>query len=293
MHPKLIQAKNQFEQSGLEFALMHDEPEVSTYFVPRHQSKLVRDYVDEYHHQYKQSGIDLEIRKIRGGMLLTLAIKALNELNIPMGRLNMMYKKKLEDIFNKPLVETQMHSATAGMFRANQSTRRRQAYNSNKTHSGNAHPASPEKTEQLKTVAEQINEALEGIATPYEAQPDELFQNLLGSMDALGNKLGVGSIRQKLAQKGIQYKKSKDNTAVIFYVINASTKAPQPIARVTAEQLAKPHDFENTLLSLLDMSRGDAPGALKQQQELLRSQEQAVRDVAKNVMPAPTEEATA
>jgi hypothetical protein len=187
-----------------------------------------------------------------------------------------------------------MHSATAGMFRANQSTRHRQSYNSNKTYGGNEHPAAPTaKKEPRKSVAEQINEALDGIATPYEAQPDELFQNLLGGMDALGNKLGVGSIRRKLADKGIQYKKSKDNTAVIFYVMNASTKAPQPIARVTAEQLAKPHDFENTLLSLLDMSRGDAPGALKQQQELLRSQEQAVRDVAKNVMPAPTEEVTA
>lgn len=294
MHQKLISAKQQFEQSGLEFALMHDEHDVSTYFINKRQAKMAEVYTDKHHHQFKKSGIDLEIKRIRGGVILTLAVKALNELNIPMGRPNMMYKKRLEDIFNKPLAEAQMHSATAGMTRANQSTRHRQSYNSNKTHSGREHPASPTfKKKPHKSVADQINEALDGIATPYEAQPDELFQNLLSSMDALGNKLGVGSIRQKLAEKGIQYKKSKDNTAVIFYVINASTKAPQPIARVTTEQLAKPHDFETTLMSLLDLSRGDAPGALKQQQDLLRSQEQAVRDVTKNIMPEPEAEKTA
>jgi len=297
MHKRLIEAQQTLEQSGIDCALMHDEHDILTFYVPKHESNTARDYVEEYYHKYLAKGIELTLHKIRGGSLIVLAVKALNELNIPMGRVHMLYKNKLDKIFNRPLAEEQMHSATAGMFRANQSTRHRQSYNSNKTHSGREHPASPtaqkeETPKPRKSVVEQINEALEGMATPYEAQPDDLFQNLLQSMDALGDKLGVGSIRKKLADKGIQYKKSKDNTAVIFYVMNQTTQAPQPIARVTAEQLAKPHDFENTLLSLLDMSRGDAPGALKQQQDLLRSQEQAVRDVAKGVMPEPTEEKT-
>jgi hypothetical protein len=72
-------------------------------------------------------------------------------------------------------------------------------------------------------------------------------------------------------------------------VLNGTTGAPQPIARVSIEQLEKPHEFETTLLSLLDLSRGDAPGAMKQQQELLRAQEQAVREVAKSAVPQPEE----
>ena len=296
MHNRLIEARHDLEQSGIDCALMHDEHDTISYYVPKHETNTARDYVEEYHHKYLEKGVELSFHKIRGGSLIILAVKALNELNIPMGRMNMLYKNKLDKIFNRPLAEEQMHSATAGMFRANQSTRHRQSYNTNTTHAGKEHPASPkaaeEKNDKPKSVSEQITEALEGMATPYEAQPDDLFQNLLSSMDALGEKLGVGSIRKKLADKGIQYKKSKDNTAVIFYVMNQTTKAPQPIARVTAEQLAKPHDFENTLLSLLDMSRGDAPGALKQQQDLLRSQEQAVRDVAKGVVPDPAAEKT-
>lgn len=289
MNSKLLNAKQMFEESDLDKALMHDEPEVSTYYVPKHDAKAARAYVEDHHHLYKSLGIELSSKDIRGGIIVILAVEALNELNIPMGRIHMLYKKKLDDIFGRPIAEEQMHSATSGMFRANQSTRHRQSYNSNTTHSGREHPASP-KAAKRKSVGEQIAEALEGMATPSDMQPDELFGNLLASMDSLGARLGVGSIRKKLAEKGIQYKKSKDNTAVIFYVLNAATKAPQPIARVTADQLAKPHDFENTLLSLLDMSRGDAPGALKQQQDLLRSQEQAVRDVAKNALPQPETE---
>ncbi len=295
MHDRLINAKEQFEEAEFDHALMHDEPGILTYYVPKHDARSAREYVDNHHHEYKRDGIEISLKEIRGGVIVILAVEALNELNIPMGRNAMKYKQKLDRIFSKPLAEEQMHSATAGMFRANQSTRHRQSYNSNTTHGGTEHPASPkaeqeEIEERRKSLRDQITEALDGMATPNDVQPDQLFQNLVASMDRLGGKLGVGSIREKLAAKGIQFKKSKDNTAVIFYVINAATKAPQPIARVTAEQLAKPHDFENTLLSLLDMSRGDAPGALKQQQELLRSQEQAVRDVAKSVMPDPETE---
>jgi hypothetical protein len=298
MHDRIIIAKARFENNEFDHALMHDEPEMLTYYIPKHDARTARDYVDNHHHEYQRDGIEISLKEIRGGVIVILAVEALNELNIPMGRNAMMYKQKLDRILSKPLAEEQMHSATAGMFRANQSTRRRQSYNTNTTHGGVEHPASPKARkeepadikERRKSLKEQITEALDGMATANDIQPDQLFQNLISSMDKLGGRLGVGSISDKLSAKGIQFKKSKDNTAVIFYVINAATKAPQPIARVTAEQLAKPHDFENTLLSLLDMSRGDAPGALKQQQELLRSQEQAVRDVAKSVMPEPEPE---
>jgi hypothetical protein len=290
---KLDDARETLENAGFDIALMHAEPSAMNFFIPSHHANLAKEYVDQKHHVFKQDGIELTINKIRGGIIITAAIRALNELNIPSGSSTMSYKTKLDDLFNKPLAEEQYHSATAGMNRTNQSTRQRQSYTSNTTHGGVEHPVSPkaqDKKLRRKKVTEQIAEAIDGIATPTGTQPVDLFNNLIAGMDHLGDKLGIGSIRNKLAEKGINFKKSKDNTAVIFYVMNATTNSPQPIARISIEQLEKPHEFETTLLSLLDLSRGDAPGALKQQQELLRAQEQAVREVAKSAIPQPEEE---
>lgn len=290
---KFSEAEEALNSAGFDHAIMHAEPNVQTYYVPSYDVEQAKEFVDLKHHELCELGYDLKLEKIRGGVLLIVAIRALNELNIPLGSHHMSYQKKLDDLFNKPLAEEQYHSATAGMNRTNQTTRQRQSYTDNSTYGGVVHPVSAraqdKRRKKAKPVTDQIAEALEGLGTPTDVQPSNLFNNLIKGMDALGEKLGLGSIRTKLDEKGIKFKRSKDNTAVIFYVLNGTTGAPQPIARVSIEQLEKPHEFETTLLSLLDLSRGDAPGAMKQQQELLRAQEQAVREVAKSAVPQPEE----
>jgi hypothetical protein len=294
MTNRLDDAKTELENAGFDSALMHVEPTTLSYFVPKYDVDKALEFCDLNHHKLAENGIELKDHKIRGGIVITLAIRALNELNIPSGRPTMSYLDKLNKAFFTSVNEEQYHSATSGMNRTNQSTRQRQKFQSNTTHGGVEHQASPAaaaKKKKKKTVSEQINEALEGMATSTGAQPNDLFDSFIASMDTLGSKLELGgSVRDRLTQKGIQFKKSKDNTAIIFYVMNATTGAPQPIARVSAEQLEKPNEFEEILLSILDLSRGDAPGALKQQQELIRAQEQAVRDVAKSAVPQPETE---
>jgi len=207
----------------------------------------------------------------------------------------------------KRIVEAQYKYATAGSFRNNQSSRQRQALTHDTTFSGREHPSSPNKKKKAKfeaRVAEalelpitdtandfnrSLREALNGIATPTGQQPQDLFAKFSRALKVLGDQLGVGPLQDRLKEQGIQWKKSDDAQSIILYIVNASTNAPQPIARVSAETLENPSDFEEQLTHMLDFAQGDAPGAFKQKQDQIKNQERAVRDIAKAVSPQDQE----
>lgn len=136
----------------------------------------------------------------------------------------------------------------------------------------------------------QLREALGGIATPSDAQPGDLFAKFAKALQVLGDQMGVGPLQDRLKEQGIRWKKSDDGQSIILYIVNAQTNAPQPIARITAETLDKPNDFEEQLTHMLDFAQGDAPGAFKQEQERIRNQEKAVREIARAVSPQQGQE---
>lgn len=135
----------------------------------------------------------------------------------------------------------------------------------------------------------ELKEALDGIATPTGAQPDDLFKKFARALRVLGQQMGFGPLQDRLREQGIQWKKSDDNQAIILYIQNATTGAPQPIARVSHETLSNPSDFEQQLTHMLDFSTGDAPGAFQQKQQEVKDQEKAVRDIAKAITPQDQE----
>lgn len=218
------------------------------------------------------------------------------------------------------IVEGQFKSATQGATRANQTSLQRQRVGSNKTlggaenpppakghdsddpqaTTGASQPAKGPPTRFENRVADafelapirsrrnfnrQLNETLQGMATPDGAQPGDLFQKFAQSLSVLGQNMGTGPLQDQLKQQGINWKKSDDGQAIVLYVVNAQTKAPQPIARISAETLSKPSDFEAQLLNIMDFAKGDAPGSFKQRQEELQAQEKAVREIAKSLGP--------
>jgi hypothetical protein len=133
-------------------------------------------------------------------------------------------------------------------------------------------------------------ENMDGMATSLQTDPDKLFRQFAQALKVLGQQMGIGPLQDQLKKQGIRWKKSDDGMSVTLYIINASTNAPQPVARISAETLDKPNEFEKTLKDILDFSKGEAPGAFQQKQEAMRNQEKAIRDIAKSVSPQEQEE---
>jgi len=134
-----------------------------------------------------------------------------------------------------------------------------------------------------------LNETLQGMATPDNQQPGDLFNQFARALQVLGQQMGVGPLQDQLKEQGIQWKKSDDGLSIILYIQNARTNAPQPIARITSETLANPRDFEDQLTNMLDFAKGEAPGTLRQKQQELKDQEGAIRDIAQAISPEDQE----
>lgn len=219
------------------------------------------------------------------------------------------------------IAESQFKSATDGATRANQTSLQRQRVGSNRTLGGvektpSGEPVHGTDDPQATTGASQagkgpparfesrlsrifntqgsggsksferaLNETLNGMATPDGAQPGDLFQKFAHSLAVLGQQMGIGPLQDQLKQQGINWKKSDDGQSIVLYIVNAQTKAPQPIARISAETLTKPSDFESQLLNIMDFAKGDAPGTFKMKQQEAQAQEKAVREIAKSMGP--------
>lgn len=210
------------------------------------------------------------------------------------------------------LVEDQYKLATRGASRANQTSLQRQRVGSGLTFAGPKDSDDPQATtgatqsskgpparlenklakvfghvpyKTPRSFARQLNETLQGMATPTGIQPDDLFDKFAQSLAVLGQTMGTGPLQDQLKQQGINWKKSDDGQAVILYVMNASTNAPQAIARISAATLEKPSDFEAQLFNIMDFAKGDAPGTFKQRQQEAQAQEKAARDIAKQMGP--------
>lgn len=131
----------------------------------------------------------------------------------------------------------------------------------------------------------QLDETLQGMATPNGVQPGDLFTKFAQSLSVLGQSMGTGPLQDQLKKQGINWKKSDDGQSIVLYIVNAQTNAPQPIARISASTLEKPSDFETQLLNIMDFAKGDAPGTFKQRQQELQNQEKAAREIAKQLGP--------
>ena len=216
----------------------------------------------------------------------------------------------------KVVDEGQYKLATQGMTRANQTSLQRQRVGSDNTLGGPDKKKGPVKSDEPQSTTgaakgpparfesrvagafdlghtgrdshlfqRQLAEALDGMATPSGVQPGDLFTKFAKSLAVLGQSMGTGPLQDQLKKQGINWKKSDDGQSIILYIVNASTNAPQPIARISASTLEKPSDFETQLLNIMDFAKGEAPGTFKQKQEELQAQEKAAREIAKQMGP--------
>jgi hypothetical protein len=263
--------------------------------------------------------LHMDVMKVRGGSVVALSIKALSENDRERclsGEIieHMSFEDKIDHAFSAPIkpvakeatrklslaeqakqiAENQYKTGVRGATRANQGGRNRNKYSMTATHGGiirkNRGADDPKKFDEDRSLfASHLQEALAGLATPTNDQPSDLFAKFGEALKTLGTQMGVGPLQSQLKAQGINWKKSDDGLAIILYIINANTNAAQPIARINAETLTKPHDFQKQLLNMLDFSRGEAPGAFEQQKAELQAKEKAAREITNQLMPQPSQ----
>ena len=272
----------------------------------------------------------LDTRRVRGGILLAFTLRALAESEInrfitSIGETlePMTFKDRIADAFNKkPVIkqtvnsqpqisekridffasakkinEEQYKTATQGASRSNQTGLQRETHGQFITLGGvkpkkkkNKPSSPPSSMEYRLKFGNKLDEALEGMATPDDMQPKDLFSRFASALSELGAKLQVGPIQDLLKSKGIIYKKSDDGQDVILYVINGQTNAQQPIARISAETLSTQKEFEEQLKNLLDIAQGDEPGASKRMEADLKAKSNAAREAATAFSPQPPQQ---
>lgn len=126
-----------------------------------------------------------------------------------------------------------------------------------------------------------------------EQQPGDLFSRFAAALKQLGTQMNIGPLQDKLKQQGIKWKKSEDGQALIFFVINGETRAPQPVARIGSETLAKPQDFQKALSQMLDFAEGQAPGTGEQKQLEVQEKQKRLREIATQLAPQDPSKAQA
>jgi len=303
------------------YDIVCDESDLQGVMLFRRDVNTLSELLNELSPIIQEQGVYAQIRKVRGGNIIAFSIRSISE--SIMNRIvtdagertaKLTFAEKIErafyvtppkaktvpevvetpDLYASALkiAESQYKDATAGSFRNNQSSRQRQMVGSNTTFSGREHPASPKANAKgkRKKFNASLKEALEGIATPTNAQPEDLFKKFAKALSVLGAELGIGPLQERLKEQGIQWKQSDDRQNIILYIMNATTNAPQPVARIASETLDNPSDFEEQLTHMLDFAQGEAPGAFKQKQEQIKNQEKAVRDIAQAVNPQPKQQ---
>lgn len=282
----------------------YEESDLQSVFVTTKDHHTLDELESVSLKSFPDDQIVFDTRKVRGGTIISLSMGAINERE--WNKIIEAYNEELD--MNEPIIdfladakrilESQYKSATSGITRSNQSSRQRNAINFNMSLGGVHHPNCQNKrTHKVEesAISKRIGKALtlenlDGIATPTDNQPADLFNRFGNALKVLGDQLGIGPLQDKLKTQGINWKLSADKQSIILFVINATTKAPQALLRIPAEALDEPHELEEQLLNMVDFAKGDAPGALKQQQAAIAAQEKAVRNVVKAFEPKQADE---
>lgn len=308
----------------IDYSIVCDESDIQGVLLLK-KDKSIGDLMRDLEPRLVSDEIHLETKRVRGGTIFAFSVRALSESQLASiiaeaGEEEdpMTFADKIGFAFDSttaPVVvetdaeinagtllvsaarianEEQYKPATQGMARSNQTGYERQRIGRTAQKKSPKSMKFENKISSVfelpvatthKTFNKTLSETLSGMATPDGTQPGDLFDKFATALMTLGQSMGGGPLQDQLKKQGINWKKSDDGQSIIMFVVNAQTKAPQPIARISAETLTKPSDFENQLLNIMDFAKGEAPGTFKMKQAEAQAQEKTVREIAKQMGP--------
>jgi hypothetical protein len=312
------------ETNGVVYDIVCDEDDLQG--VMLFKSKKINNLLEYL--QPLMSGIHLEKQKVRGGTILAFSVAAISESvmeniikNSGNKKMESSFKERIADAFNSTVVvsteevvdevdlkqalldsakeiaaEDQYKTPTIARKAASATSRlKKSAVNPllRKELQGSEAPTKDEEdnvTESRQLNFDQVlDETLSGMATPDGQQSGDLFGKFHKALDVLSAEMGI-KLQDALSQQGIKAKVSDDKSKIILFTISQDTGAPVPLHQIDAEMLADKTQFENKLRDIVDLAKGQAPGTDKQQQDIMRNQDQAIRDIAVAVSPEDQEQ---
>jgi hypothetical protein len=227
--------------------MVYNESNISIIVASVKDPAIISEMIHDLTPLFQDNMIHLSTKRIRGGTAIALSSEAVNE------------NQFISILHNKNIIEESIEFS--------------QKLNNILT---NKTSFSPSFRKVLPTRLSSIKEMID--------DNPSIFSRFGKAIDVLSRSLSV-NIKELLNKQGIKWDTSKDNTSITLYIVNAQTNAPQPIARISADTLQNPNDFQKQLLSIIDFAKGQAPGTEEAKKQELQAQEQTVRDVAQAIVP--------
>lgn len=268
------------DEKEIQYDIVSDESDIQGFKLFNADDKIIKSLDDYLFQHLVDNKIHIDYKKIRGGFIVVLTLEAISETRF-INLIRIMgeemgtgsFESRIDSAINtkhsddnprRTMNDLSLYVAACRL--ANKITESKRYVSQKRTNDRFKH---------------KLCEALDQI----ENNPSDLFTRFAYALKNLGEMMKIGPLQEMLKKQGINWKKSDDGRSIILYIINATTNAPQPISRISSEELDQPSKFQDQLTAILDFVKGDAPGAFKQRQDEMRNQEKAIRDVAQSVAP--------
>jgi len=261
----LLRARAAFERFCLENIIVSEKintgPGMMAFFVLQEQAKAAEKFLAESSRQF---GLQLKTADLPAGRLFvqatgTLSESAMADLAADTAVCYNDFRAKLSEVLEPPIGEMNLRHPDSSLRRANAI--------------GGQFPASmqdyfrpkPEKKKKptKKDMNTKIEEALEGIATPDDIQPQEGLKSLFSALKQSG-------LAQGLKQNGVMWHVAEPGRHAVTFV-----KDKIPILQLTSVELGDAKKLGEVLSQLTSIAQGKAPQAA--QLELDRVKEMAAR----------------
>ncbi len=268
------------DEKQIQYDIVSDESDIQGFKLFNADDKIVKSLDDYLFQHLVDNKIHIDYKKIRGGFIVVLTLEAISETRF----INLI--RIMGEEMGTGSFESRIDSA---INTKHSDDKPRRTINDLSLYVAACRLANKITESKRYVSQERINdrfkhklcEALDQI----ENNPSDLFTRFAYALKNLGEMMKIGPLQEMLQKQGINWKKSDDGKSIILYIVNATTNAPQPISRISSEELDQPSKFQDQLTAILDFVKGDAPGAFKQRQDEMRNQEKAIRDVAQSVAP--------
>lgn len=286
--------------NGIPYDIVCDEANIQGIMLFRRNTQAVDALLSFIQEEVEANKVHVETKTVRGGTILTFSLEAVSESKMAEiisergEKSEMTFINKIDNAFRvvaKPLLRQEPVQKIDFFESASKMVRKKKNHDSPKGASKGAvrgielRYESPER----HVFKSSLNEALDGLATPTDDQPEDLFKTFARALRVLGQTMGMGPLQDRLTQQGISWKKSDDGQAIILTIKNAATGADQPIARINYETLTNPGDFEEQLKHMVDFASGEAPGAFEQKEQEIQDRRKAIGDIARAIQPKDKE----
>lgn len=260
----LLRARAAFEDFCRDKGIASEKVDTNTamlaYFIPSSFNEQAKDIERFLVESGRKAALQFKMASLPAGHLFVLASSTLSESGMAdlaedAATCYNQFRARLSEVLEPPVDEMNLRQPTSALRRAS---------------AGTQFPASMQdyqkpgaKKKPAKNMDAKIEEALEGIATPDDIQPQQGLKSLFSALKRSG-------LAQELKRQGVSWHIAEPGKHAIVFL-----KGKVPILQLTSIELGDAKILGDTLSQLTSIAQGKAPQAA--QLELDRVKEMAAR----------------